>query len=193
MFHFFCCSSVGTFGTNFPRLIINQFKWLDRLLDSQVGTDVQSHVWFFQSTLEHLLGGMRSIIMLMRTDVVFIFTCWRKDLILFVLLWSPSVTFEHPLLLFFFFPDSKSPFFVNLYLYVCIHMGDPILKLLLAGSYNPLLFNFNRRCWILASIWGWILCSGFGGSFPSFPKSVSLCGLCCTLSSAGQWVKGQLP
>ncbi|NXX77188.1 FACD2 protein, partial [Urocolius indicus] len=26
---------VGTFGTNFPRLIINQFKWLDRLLDSQ--------------------------------------------------------------------------------------------------------------------------------------------------------------
>uniref|UniRef100_H0Z8P4 FA complementation group D2 n=1 Tax=Taeniopygia guttata TaxID=59729 RepID=H0Z8P4_TAEGU len=27
--------SVGTFGTNFPRLIVNQFKWLDRLLDSQ--------------------------------------------------------------------------------------------------------------------------------------------------------------
>ncbi|NXM69215.1 FACD2 protein, partial [Serilophus lunatus] len=26
---------VGTFGTNFPRLIVNQFKWLDRLLDSQ--------------------------------------------------------------------------------------------------------------------------------------------------------------
>ncbi|KFZ46267.1 Fanconi anemia group D2 protein, partial [Antrostomus carolinensis] len=26
---------VGTFGTNFPRLIINQFKWLDKLLDSQ--------------------------------------------------------------------------------------------------------------------------------------------------------------
>ncbi|NXE27343.1 FACD2 protein, partial [Ardeotis kori] len=26
---------VGTFGTNYPRLIINQFKWLDRLLDSQ--------------------------------------------------------------------------------------------------------------------------------------------------------------
>ncbi|XP_062441302.1 Fanconi anemia group D2 protein [Rhea pennata] len=26
---------VGTFGTNFPRLIINQFKWLDRLIDSQ--------------------------------------------------------------------------------------------------------------------------------------------------------------
>ncbi|PKU28196.1 hypothetical protein llap_21500 [Limosa lapponica baueri] len=32
-------SSVGTFGTNFPRLIVNQFKWLDRLLDSQVGAD----------------------------------------------------------------------------------------------------------------------------------------------------------
>uniref|UniRef100_A0A8C0EBH6 FA complementation group D2 n=1 Tax=Bubo bubo TaxID=30461 RepID=A0A8C0EBH6_BUBBB len=31
----FCCFSVGTFGTNFPRLIVNQFKWLDRLLDSQ--------------------------------------------------------------------------------------------------------------------------------------------------------------
>uniref|UniRef100_A0A8C3VGN2 FA complementation group D2 n=1 Tax=Catharus ustulatus TaxID=91951 RepID=A0A8C3VGN2_CATUS len=28
-------SSVGTFGTNFPRLIVNQFKWLDKLLDSQ--------------------------------------------------------------------------------------------------------------------------------------------------------------
>ncbi|XP_015730071.1 Fanconi anemia group D2 protein isoform X2 [Coturnix japonica] len=26
---------VGTFGTNFPRLIVNQFKWLDSLLDSQ--------------------------------------------------------------------------------------------------------------------------------------------------------------
>ncbi|XP_074952297.1 Fanconi anemia group D2 protein isoform X3 [Phalacrocorax aristotelis] len=26
---------VGTFGTNFPRLIVNQFKWLDKLLDSQ--------------------------------------------------------------------------------------------------------------------------------------------------------------
>uniref|UniRef100_A0A8V1A8U6 Fanconi anemia complementation group D2 n=1 Tax=Gallus gallus TaxID=9031 RepID=A0A8V1A8U6_CHICK len=26
---------VGTFGTNFPRLIVNQFKWLDGLLDSQ--------------------------------------------------------------------------------------------------------------------------------------------------------------
>ncbi|NXD67820.1 FACD2 protein, partial [Eolophus roseicapillus] len=26
---------VGTFGTDFPRLIINQFKWLDKLLDSQ--------------------------------------------------------------------------------------------------------------------------------------------------------------
>ncbi|NWY62883.1 FACD2 protein, partial [Chionis minor] len=26
---------VGTFGTNFPRLIVNQFKWLDRILDSQ--------------------------------------------------------------------------------------------------------------------------------------------------------------
>ncbi|KFV05743.1 Fanconi anemia group D2 protein, partial [Pterocles gutturalis] len=26
---------VGTFGTNFPRLIVSQFKWLDRLLDSQ--------------------------------------------------------------------------------------------------------------------------------------------------------------
>ncbi|XP_009983076.1 PREDICTED: Fanconi anemia group D2 protein, partial [Tauraco erythrolophus] len=26
---------VGTFGTNFPRLIVNQFKWLDRLVDSQ--------------------------------------------------------------------------------------------------------------------------------------------------------------
>ncbi|XP_010129923.1 PREDICTED: Fanconi anemia group D2 protein, partial [Buceros rhinoceros silvestris] len=26
---------VGTFGTNFPWLIVNQFKWLDRLLDSQ--------------------------------------------------------------------------------------------------------------------------------------------------------------
>ncbi|NWY75575.1 FACD2 protein, partial [Erithacus rubecula] len=26
---------VGTFGTNFPRLIVNQFKWLDRLLDGQ--------------------------------------------------------------------------------------------------------------------------------------------------------------
>ncbi|NXJ74553.1 FACD2 protein, partial [Trogon melanurus] len=26
---------VGTFGTNFPQLIINQFKWLDSLLDSQ--------------------------------------------------------------------------------------------------------------------------------------------------------------
>ncbi|NWZ33542.1 FACD2 protein, partial [Brachypodius atriceps] len=26
---------VGTFGTNFPRLIVNQFKWLDRLIDSQ--------------------------------------------------------------------------------------------------------------------------------------------------------------
>lgn len=25
-----------------------------------------------------------------------------------------------------------------------IHTGDPILKLLLAGSYNPLLFNFNK-------------------------------------------------
>uniref|UniRef100_A0A8C3M733 Uncharacterized protein n=1 Tax=Geospiza parvula TaxID=87175 RepID=A0A8C3M733_GEOPR len=31
----FCSFSVGTFGTNFPRLIINQFKWLERLLDSQ--------------------------------------------------------------------------------------------------------------------------------------------------------------
>uniref|UniRef100_A0A8C4XTV2 FA complementation group D2 n=1 Tax=Falco tinnunculus TaxID=100819 RepID=A0A8C4XTV2_FALTI len=31
----FCCFSVGTFGTNFPRLIVNQFKWLDGLLDSQ--------------------------------------------------------------------------------------------------------------------------------------------------------------
>lgn len=30
---------VGTFGTDFPRLIINQFKWLDKFLDSQVGTD----------------------------------------------------------------------------------------------------------------------------------------------------------
>lgn len=27
---------------------------------------------------------------------------------------------------------------------MCIHMGDPILKLLLAGSYNPLLFNLNK-------------------------------------------------
>ncbi|KAM4653984.1 Fanconi anemia group D2 protein isoform 3-T3 [Amazona ochrocephala] len=26
---------VGTFGTDFPQLIINQFKWLDKLLDSQ--------------------------------------------------------------------------------------------------------------------------------------------------------------
>ncbi|XP_030357810.1 Fanconi anemia group D2 protein isoform X1 [Strigops habroptila] len=26
---------VGTFGTDFPRLIINQFKWLDKFLDSQ--------------------------------------------------------------------------------------------------------------------------------------------------------------
>ncbi|XP_065543971.1 Fanconi anemia group D2 protein isoform X2 [Lathamus discolor] len=26
---------VGTFGTDFPRLIINQFKWLDKVLDSQ--------------------------------------------------------------------------------------------------------------------------------------------------------------
>uniref|UniRef100_A0A8V5GTH7 Uncharacterized protein n=1 Tax=Melopsittacus undulatus TaxID=13146 RepID=A0A8V5GTH7_MELUD len=31
----FCCFSVGTFGTDFPRLIINQFKWLDKALDSQ--------------------------------------------------------------------------------------------------------------------------------------------------------------
>uniref|UniRef100_A0A672U4D1 FA complementation group D2 n=1 Tax=Strigops habroptila TaxID=2489341 RepID=A0A672U4D1_STRHB len=31
----FCCFSVGTFGTDFPRLIINQFKWLDKFLDSQ--------------------------------------------------------------------------------------------------------------------------------------------------------------
>uniref|UniRef100_G3UQ73 FA complementation group D2 n=1 Tax=Meleagris gallopavo TaxID=9103 RepID=G3UQ73_MELGA len=33
LFHF-CHFSVGTFGTNFPRLIVNQFKWLDSL-DSQ--------------------------------------------------------------------------------------------------------------------------------------------------------------
>uniref|UniRef100_A0A669QNS4 FA complementation group D2 n=1 Tax=Phasianus colchicus TaxID=9054 RepID=A0A669QNS4_PHACC len=33
VFHF-CHFSVGTFGTNFPRLILNQFKWLDSL-DSQ--------------------------------------------------------------------------------------------------------------------------------------------------------------
>ncbi|NXA56691.1 FACD2 protein, partial [Nothocercus julius] len=26
---------VGTFGTNYPRLIVNQFKWLDRLVDGQ--------------------------------------------------------------------------------------------------------------------------------------------------------------
>ncbi|NWJ08367.1 FACD2 protein, partial [Crypturellus undulatus] len=26
---------VGTFGTNYPRLIVNQFKWLDKLFDSQ--------------------------------------------------------------------------------------------------------------------------------------------------------------
>ncbi|XP_025902236.1 Fanconi anemia group D2 protein [Nothoprocta perdicaria] len=26
---------VGTFGTNYPRLIVNQFKWLDKLVDSQ--------------------------------------------------------------------------------------------------------------------------------------------------------------
>ncbi|XP_062356901.1 Fanconi anemia group D2 protein [Cinclus cinclus] len=26
---------VGTFGTNFPRLIVSQFKWLDKLIDSQ--------------------------------------------------------------------------------------------------------------------------------------------------------------
>uniref|UniRef100_A0A8C0IKY4 FA complementation group D2 n=1 Tax=Chelonoidis abingdonii TaxID=106734 RepID=A0A8C0IKY4_CHEAB len=26
---------VGTFGTNFPRLIVNQFKWLDKILDSK--------------------------------------------------------------------------------------------------------------------------------------------------------------
>uniref|UniRef100_A0A8C8AHR3 FA complementation group D2 n=1 Tax=Otus sunia TaxID=257818 RepID=A0A8C8AHR3_9STRI len=31
----FLMQNVGTFGTNFPRLIVNQFKWLDRLLDSQ--------------------------------------------------------------------------------------------------------------------------------------------------------------
>ncbi|XP_065498322.1 Fanconi anemia group D2 protein isoform X4 [Caloenas nicobarica] len=31
----FFFDTVGTFGTNFPRLIVNQFKWLDRLLDSQ--------------------------------------------------------------------------------------------------------------------------------------------------------------
>ncbi|NXL64376.1 FACD2 protein, partial [Chordeiles acutipennis] len=31
----FFFDTVGTFGTNFPRLIINQFKWLDKLLDSQ--------------------------------------------------------------------------------------------------------------------------------------------------------------
>uniref|UniRef100_A0A8C2TJM1 FA complementation group D2 n=1 Tax=Coturnix japonica TaxID=93934 RepID=A0A8C2TJM1_COTJA len=34
VFHF-CHFRVGTFGTNFPRLIVNQFKWLDSLLDSQ--------------------------------------------------------------------------------------------------------------------------------------------------------------
>uniref|UniRef100_A0A8C3T4A0 FA complementation group D2 n=1 Tax=Chelydra serpentina TaxID=8475 RepID=A0A8C3T4A0_CHESE len=28
-------SYVGTFGTNFPRLIVNQFKWLDKILDSK--------------------------------------------------------------------------------------------------------------------------------------------------------------
>ncbi|NXG58672.1 FACD2 protein, partial [Hemiprocne comata] len=31
----FFFDTVGTFGTNFPRLIVNQFKWLDKLLDSQ--------------------------------------------------------------------------------------------------------------------------------------------------------------
>lgn len=27
---------------------------------------------------------------------------------------------------------------------MCIHTDDPILKMLLAGSYKPLLFNFNK-------------------------------------------------
>uniref|UniRef100_A0A8C8RT95 FA complementation group D2 n=1 Tax=Pelusios castaneus TaxID=367368 RepID=A0A8C8RT95_9SAUR len=31
----FFFDTVGTFGTNFPRLIVNQFKWLDRILDSK--------------------------------------------------------------------------------------------------------------------------------------------------------------
>lgn len=40
---------MGTFGTNFPRLIVNQFKWLDSLLDSQVGTDGTNTCVFLQS------------------------------------------------------------------------------------------------------------------------------------------------
>ncbi|XP_074861679.1 Fanconi anemia group D2 protein isoform X2 [Carettochelys insculpta] len=31
----FFFDTVGTFGTNFPRLIVNQFKWLDKILDSK--------------------------------------------------------------------------------------------------------------------------------------------------------------
>ncbi|XP_067417363.1 Fanconi anemia group D2 protein [Emydura macquarii macquarii] len=31
----FFFDTVGTFGTNFPRLIVNQFKWLDRIVDSK--------------------------------------------------------------------------------------------------------------------------------------------------------------
>lgn len=66
----------------------------------------------------------------------------------------PCVTSECPLL----FSSSLAVtllfciFLKNVYLYIPIH----ILKQFLAESYS-LLFNFNKRYWMLASIWGWIL------------------------------------
>lgn len=68
VFHF-CHFSVGTFGTNFPRLIVNQFKWLDGLLDSQVGTDGTATACFSTYRLEHLSGGLSSVLMLIQTGV----------------------------------------------------------------------------------------------------------------------------
>lgn len=80
----FFCFSVGTFGTNFPRLIVNQFKWLDRLLDSQVGTRGALTWMLFPNNFWNASQvGLDWNIGLMRTDV-FVFTCWRRDLIFFL-------------------------------------------------------------------------------------------------------------
>lgn len=82
----FCCFSVGTFGTNFPRLIVNQFKWLDRLLDSQVGTRGAITWMLFPNNFWNASQvGLDWIIVLMRTDVS-VFTCWGLIFFSFVMI-----------------------------------------------------------------------------------------------------------
>lgn len=91
----FCCFSVGTFGTNFPRLIVNQFKWLDRLLDSQVGARCAITWMLFPNNFWNASQvGLDWIIVLMRIDVVLVFRYCRRDFFLFCyvcLEWPQSI------------------------------------------------------------------------------------------------------